>query len=333
MKILSLITGGILIFCLFFTIFIGKNKIAEKEIEDLPKDYKGILTMWQIDGFEGGSGSRKQFLLKVARGFENDNSGVLIMVTSQTVEGAIENVKEGKIPDIISYSNGTEIFSALSEIRPNRTVTACKIANKAYGTVWCRGGYVLISNPELTDEIYPNSQIEKLIVSQGEYTQPLLALALENISVGAVEVKPPMDAYVSFVSGKIPYFLGTQRDLVRLNNRGMNFNAYPLKEFNDLYQYVSVTSLDQLKKLYSEKFIEYLISDTVQRQLNQIKMYSEYLSVEYDDQNHKNMQAVKDFKSLSAYSAQAELKEMQRISKLYLSGQMDYINKIKNMLV
>lgn len=333
MKLLRLFTGGILIFCFIFTVFVGKNKISEQEIEDVPKEYKGVLTLWQIDGFEGGSGSRKQFLLKVARGFENSNSGVLVMVSSQTIEGAIENVKQGKFPDIISYSNGTEILSVLSEMRLNRTVSACKIADKIYGTVWCRSGYVLISNPLLTEEVYPKSQIEKLIVSQGEYTQPLLALSLENIKVGELEVKTPMEAYISFVSGKSPYFLGTQRDLVRLNNRGMNYNAYPLKEFNDLYQYVSVTSEDQLKKLYSEKFIEYLVSDNVQKELNQIKMYSEFISVDYEEENYKNMQAVKGVKSLSAYTSQAQLKELQRISMLNLAGENDYINKIKNVLI
>jgi hypothetical protein len=90
---------------------------------------------------------------------------------------------------------------------------------------------------------------------------------------------------------------------------------------------------EKLKKLYSEKFIEYLVSDNVQKELNQIKMYSEFISVDYEEENYKNMQAVKGVKSLSAYTSQAQLKELQRISMLNLAGENDYINKIKNVLI
>lgn len=333
MKILRIITGLTLVFCLLFTVFIGKNKILESEVNDKPQEYKGILTMWQIDGFEGGTGSRKQFLLKVARGFEKANDGVLIMVTTQTLKGAAESLEQDKIPDIISYSNGTDILKFLTKINVDRSISSCQIANKTYGTAWCRGGYVLISNPNLTEEIFPKTKIENLLVSKSEYTQPLTALSFENIEVGKIEEKEPMDAYIRFVSGKTPYFLGTQRDLVRLNNRGMSYNAYPLKEFNDLYQYVSVTSTNQLKKVYAEKFVDYLVSDKVQYKLSEIKMFSEYVNVEYDEEIYKDMQSIKNFKSLSAFTSQIELKELERISALYLSGQSEYINKIKNMLV
>lgn len=333
MKILRIITGLTLVFCLLFTLFIGKNKISESEVNNKPQEYKGILTMWQIDGFEGGTGSRKQFLLKVARAFEKANDGVLIMVTTQTNSGAMESLSQGKIPDIISYSNGTDILKYLTKINVDRTISSCQIADKTYGTAWCRGGYVLISNPNLIEEVFPENKIENLLVSKNEYTQPLTALTFENIEVERIEEKEPMDAYIQFVSGKTPYFLGTQRDLVRLNNRGMSYNAYPLKEFNDLYQYVSVTSTNQLKKVYAEKFIEYLVSDKVQHKLSEIKMFSEYVVVDYDEENYQKMQSITNFRRLSAFSSQAELKELERISALYLSGKSEYINKIKNMLV
>ena len=34
------------------------------------KTYKGIITVWQVDSFDGGKGSRKQFLLSLAREYE-----------------------------------------------------------------------------------------------------------------------------------------------------------------------------------------------------------------------------------------------------------------------
>ena len=61
MKIFRYILAIIIVFSSIFTIFIGKNKIGEKAKLTQPAEYKGIISVWQIDGFEGGSGSRKQF--------------------------------------------------------------------------------------------------------------------------------------------------------------------------------------------------------------------------------------------------------------------------------
>ena len=63
MKILRFLSGGIIIFSILFTIFIGAQKISLGHDFGSSEEYKGILTMWQIDTFEGGIGSRKQFLI------------------------------------------------------------------------------------------------------------------------------------------------------------------------------------------------------------------------------------------------------------------------------
>lgn len=333
MKFVRIAIGASLIFCIIFTVVIGRNKLRENYEYTEPQEYKGIITIWQIDGFEGGAGSRKQFLLKVAREFEKENDGVLVMVMDQTLKGATENIKSGKIPDIISYSNGLEVTEVLTKINPSQKTKACQIGNITYATAWCRGGYVLISNPELTGSVFPEKEIENLLVSQSEYTQPLTALFLEGIKAKNIKEKKPLDAYIEFVTGKTPYFLGTQRDLVRLGNRGTNVNAYPLKNYNDLYQYISVTSADHLKGVYAEKFVDYLVSERVQNRLTEIKMFSEYYTVNYDDEKYCLMQSVKGFKSISAFVAPEQLKELQRISKLAVLGDTEYINKIKNMLV
>jgi hypothetical protein len=83
-----------------------------------------------------------------------------------------------------------------------------------------------------------------------------------------------MDAYVKFVTGKVKWFLGTQRDVNRLETRGMSVKVTPLERFNDLYQYVSITSSDQIKRYYAEQFINYLVSEQVQKKLNEIGMLS-----------------------------------------------------------
>ena len=327
MKILRVIVGIALIASLLVTMFVGKYKILE-DIEILEqKQYKGIITLWHVDGFEGGSGSRKQFLLKVAREFEKQNQGVLVMVTNHTFTSVKESINNGQMPDLISYSNGTEITGAM-ELDNERKVVSGFIGQKNYATAWCRGGYVLIKNNNAKD----NEQ-NTIIVSQAEYTQPLVALMLEGLEFDNIEVYEPMDAYVKFTANKTAYFLGTQRDVVRLNNRGMQVDCQPLTAFNDLYQYISLTGQDQDKNVYAKKFIDYLLSDNVQIQLNKICMLSPYLSVENQIESLNAMQKVSGFKSISAFCHADELKQIQTISLSAIKGNQEDINKIKNMLV
>ena len=109
MKVIRTITASFLIFCIIFTFLFGAGKIAEKSQVGKSEEYKGIITLWHVDSFEGGIGSRKQFLLKTARTFEKQNKGVLIMVISHTPESVKESMDKGVYPDLISFGNGTEI--------------------------------------------------------------------------------------------------------------------------------------------------------------------------------------------------------------------------------
>ncbi len=327
MKLLRISIGFILLFCCAFTLFVGKEKIKEQGQLKSTENYKGIITLWQVDGFEGGKGSRKQFLLKVARDFEKKNPGVLVMVINHTFTSVKENLERGIYPDLISFSNGVEVMG-LESIDISRSVECTRIGDKIYATAWCRGGYVLIKNPKAKEQ-----ENSSLIVSQAEYTQPLVAMLLEGIEFDKVEVYKPMEAYVKFTENKCAYFLGTQRDIVRLNNRGMEVEASPLNVFNDLYQYVSLTSRDTVKRKYAFRFIEYLVSDIVQNQLDKISMFSPYVKVEYDNEKLYAMQQNNNFSSISAYLSKEQLQEMQELSKSAVKGNQNSINKIKNMLV
>ena len=332
MKIIRLITAVLLSASIAFTAFYGRYKIAESTIDKSPTEYKGVITVWQIDTFEGGTGSRKQFLLKAARSFERKNDGVLVMVVNQTVEGARDALQAGNVPDLISFGCGADI-SGFGEISPARKVKGGLVGDKCFATAWCRGGYVLIENPSLVEKAEKIIHFDELLVSQAEFTQPLTALVLEGITANKVEVKPPMDAYVKFTAGKTPYFLATQRDLVRLKNRGFEVNAYPLTAYNDLYQYISVTATDQIKRFYAQEFTEHLLSDAVQGTLNEIAMFSEFVKVKYDDEKFIDVQSVANFSTISAFTPSEKLKELQEISLLAVSGSADALNKIKNILV
>ena len=309
------------------TVFFGRAKISEKIEVVESKEYKGIITLWQIDGFEGGTGSRKQFLLKVAREFEKQNPGVLVMVINHTFNSVKERISKGEYPDLISYSNGVEI-DGLIELNCDRATNGGYIGDKLYATAWCRGGYTLIKNPNSVDK-----EQNTLIVSQAEYTQPLVAMFLEGLHFDKIEVYKPMDAYVKFTANKTTYFLGTQRDIVRLNNRGMQVESTPLTAYNDLYQYLSLTGTDVKKNVYAKRFIDFLISDKVQNQLNRICMLSPYIDVENDIEHLANFKNNGQNKSISAFLHADMLKQMQEISLSAINGNENDINKIKNMLV
>jgi len=325
MKIIRWIIVAIMCASVAFTIFIGKDKIVEKTEYVERSEYKGVITLWQVDSFEGGTGSRKQFLLKKARAFERENKGVYVMVINHTAESVNEKVESGIFPDLISFGNGTRILE-LSEIDV-KGVNGGKLMGKNYLTAWCRGGYVLISNPKISGE-----QIDKLIVSQQEYTQPLTALLLEGIGANEIISLKPMDAYVRFTMGKEKYLLGTQRDVVRLRNRGMEVETTALTKFNDLFQYVGVTSKEEVKKYYAEKFVQYLVSEKVQESLSEIDMFSCFYEVEYESKSLSKMQRINCEYTLSPFIANEQFKVIKELSGRAIKGEKELINKIKNML-
>lgn len=328
MKVTRILFGLLITFSIFFTAFYGSKQINAERLPIEAENYKSVISMWQIDSFEGGVGSRKQFLLKVARDFEKKYNGIFIMVTNMTKEGVEDNVKNGIFPDIISYGNGVNIQN-ISEFNCANTVKSGLVGNKTYATAWCRGGYALITNPNYKK----TDKANQVLVSQAEYTQPLISMLFNDVLANEIEVLSPMDAYVKFVSGKVEKFIGTQRDINRLEARGMQVEVTGLNVFNDLYQYVSICTNDQLKRYYAEEFVNYLVSEKVQKSLNNIGMFSCFYQVEYDNEHLRKLQEINYTTSLSAFIPEQNLKELQRMSILAVGGDEQAKIKIKNMTI
>ena len=329
MKVFKVFISLFLVFCmLFIFLFSWTNLYKEKENKD--KSYSGIISLWQIDSFEGGFGSRKQFLLDTARLFERENKGALVMVTEHTKESAIKNIKNGQIPDMISYGTGMEAIG-FNEIKLDNNFSGGKIGNKNFANVWCRGGFVLIYNPKLTDGT--NKEINELLVSEKQVNLPLVAFALSGYSAKTIKIKPPLEAYITFLEGKTPYFLGTQRDIVRLENRGFNYGTISLEGYNDLYQYVSITATDTNKKNISEKFIEFLLSEKIQKNLNKISMCSVNYNVEFDNESLTRIQNTLYKSTISAFIPDYLFKDVKEYSFLASCGDENSMTKIKNVLI
>lgn len=331
MKILRIISATLCAVCLVFNFTYVKKVIGKQNVELQAQEYKGIITVWQVDGFEGGKGSRRKFLMSVAREFENNYLGIPVMVVNHTIESANERLKEGDSPDVLSYCLGVEVKDVV-QLRQDKTFTFGSVNNKCYALPWCKGGYVLITKAQSKIDLLANN-FDNIIVSQSLYTQPLVALSMENVTVKNFIQKEPIDAYVDFVNEKDGVLLATQRDIVRLENRGIEIRTRALKEYNDLYQYLSVFSADEQKLVYVEKFISLVLSEKWQKKLCDIGLMSEYHTTVHDNEHLKKMSMVKGTSSLSAFVDQSTLKKFQTLSAQAVTGNQSSFNKIKKMVL
>ena len=130
----------------------------------------------------------------------------------------------------------------------------------------------------------------------------------------------------------VPYLLGTQRDINRLINRGMDFIIKPLNVFNDLYQYVSVCSNIEEKRFYAEKFVNLLLSDDVQNSLTEIGMLSPFMKLKYDNKLSE-LQNEGKYLTISPFTSKSGVDEIKTHTEEYLKGDKEALIKIKNIII
>ncbi len=294
--------------CMLCTLFAFLGPLAQKgtgATEQRVQGYKQIIELWHIDSFDGGVGSRKDFLLSQAIEFEKKNN-VIVSVISHTVDSA-QSALSNSVPDMISCGNGLDIADKLTSIPIKNNYNVCLYNGNTYGVAWARGAYALIGSGEK----------KNLIVSQAEYTQPLKALLSSGISFNGIEVLPSSKAYGEFLR-RGGYLLGTQRDIYRLYNRQFEFEYQPL-EYSDLFQVIAVTSQNTQKKDYCLDFIAYLLSDKVQKNLTKIGMFSTMGHTLYKGEITEKLEQAKIKEFTSFLTSPEKLKQMQ----------MDSLNKLR----
>lgn len=232
---------------------------------DAKGDELSVLTLWQIDSFEGGKGSRANYLQNIANEF-SEVSGCYITVKSLSADAARMNLKNGNIPDLISYGAG--MFGIESYIS----------GNKPYYN-WCRGGYCYLSTDTNAD--FEDITAENLIINSG--TGNLVSATALFCGVDGAKSEKPTSAYVKLLNGEYKYLLGTQRDIYRLKTRGVPYVLKPVTEFNDLYQNISVICKNTQKKEYAERFINFLLKNS--DSLTKLGLFADG-QILYDDDLH-----------------------------------------------
>ena len=224
-----------------------------------------ILTLWHVDAFEGGTGSRASYLKKVCEKFEK-NSGCLITVINETADDVVEKIGKGVYPDILSYSACVvDVAGIAAPLDKNPMSAGGELGGKYYAACWAYGGYVEIIAKGVTPA--------RTIVSKGKFNYPELACIYADVDIKKAEYLSPQRAYEAFLQDKTAKLIGTQRDVYRLKNKLEGYDVKPVGGFTDLMQYVSVTSTTESKRALSKKFVSYLLSEG-QKSVNELGLMS-----------------------------------------------------------
>lgn len=273
-KIVAFLTCAAAIISTAFVAYPATSGKTEAPV--VPGEYKTALTLWHIDSFEGGVGSRADFLSSSLSGMRDD--GIVVLVKTHTTESMNEAIFKGELPDLVSLGPGCGTAMKFAREMPFVSFAGSEKGGRYYAAPWCFGGYYLIAKTDdnrLIEGFKESNQdkiVEKIIVSQGENTLPTLALKVAGVTAKSAEYYPPYDAYAEFIGRKNVVLLGTQRDLKRLEKRGVGFSAFPLQGFCDLAQYIAITTKSDEKFSFCLKAVERLLGEQTQEKLGRIGM-------------------------------------------------------------
>lgn len=230
--VLSVVAVSVTIFYMFHS---KKDITAEEEIV--------TLTLWQIDSFEGGTGSRSAYLQEKGNDYKKlDNE--YINVVALSADAARLNIANGNTPDIISF--GSSEWGLENLINPDYQVQC-----------WCYGAYCLLAIGEDVDFTEANS--ENTVMNNGKDNLSQAAALMCGMEDAATQSSNY--AYVDLINGKYKFLLGTPRDIYRLNARKVRYSIKPIEQFNDLYQLIAVCTDDTKRAEAANKFVEYLMDN------------------------------------------------------------------------
>jgi hypothetical protein len=322
-------------------------------------DYYGIIELWNVDTFEGGSVARSLWLERRAVEFEKKQKGVFILIRNMTVEQALLNLQNGNVPNLISYGigfgqyilDGLVSYNGALRVRDD-LLTGGMVNNAVMAVPIILGGYALITNEVLLQQLsmqeddvlnrvfelelkQHKTTIPPLSFAGNAYNNAPLSLFLNSQVTGKKEhftgsslTQDQYEAYEAFVlKNSSVSLIGTQRDVVRCKNRESNKvdEAYwytYLGGFSDLVQYMSIVKSDAQTKQMCEQFIAYLTTEVVQQTLTNIAMFSVLPMHIYNDVFYKEWEKelLKPLKTTSVFLQSEVLKNKIELCHLALTG-------------
>ncbi len=291
------------------------------------KFYYGVINVWQVDCFDGGTGSRAIWLKNVCSGFEKQYNGVYINVESVSPAMANKLISEGKkLPDIISFGSGlslkAENFEPLSLDLSNIRSEVRSVCEETV-VPWCMGAYFMLSSDSdennwgLDGKTVTGKKSTKTVYSVGiaERSGYLAPLAL--IDYCGEEVLPNFHQELSVYRGtsqeifeaynysqKVNRMLGTQRDLYRLTaadsrEMGRSSTISLLSGYTDLFQYIGILKTDNEKKVYTmNAFLHFLLDETQQDKIGDLGLFPVHASAIPEYGNQYMLQAWEQIKKM-----------------------------------
>lgn len=288
-----------LVFVLAFTPLVAAKKTrTDNDFPLKPTEHERILTLWHVETFEGGVGSRGDFI--TGRAVEFGKKGRHVLVKTHTIESAKESLKKGEKPDLVSFGIGADFVVPMAK-RVTLTVAGEKVKSRAF--VWAQGGYFLFRKSG--DE----TPIKTLTISDGGKNLPLGAANLTGVKYENIETVKSTDAYLKLISGNTDAMLGTQRDIRRFTVKNFAYTATPLEKYNDLYQYVAITSDDEDKLPTAKAFAEYLLSEKTAKKISSLYMIPRYFSL--TDSPLQSYDASKNEKTISPFISLLNLETLK----------------------
>lgn len=312
----SVITLSVFIICPFFL----KKQNTQSKVKT------AVITVWNVDSFEGGKGSRTTFLRNVAKNFSKTYKNVSFLVTNYTLEGVETALSKGITPDLISYGGcSLNLQNYAEKINFDIKDGGELSKGKRYAVSYLKGCYYKIEK---------GSGKGTIILSKGDFTSPEIAGLFSNAIGSDYQILPPIKAYNLFAVKKDAVLIGTQRDVIRLINNNQEFTLTPILEYSDLYQYISLTSKGDTEKFYAREFISYLLSSSVQEKLTSLGMFSVNKSGQYvGDEYFSTSEKLPNY-TFSPYALKSEYDNVcnSAFSSLTRGGNYDEIVKYLKQL-
>lgn len=300
----QIVAQALVILAVFGVIIFSLPNLPQTPTTDANVGYQGVINLWLVDSFEGGSGSRQSWLTKRSAKFETQNKGLFVCVTTLTESQLMDKLADGQNFDMICFSRGVgaSLFDKLAPLNVDfgavmdNFVESGRVGNTTYAVPVYAGVYCLFARQSqqsgdllsncltttFTRKIGKNTvKLAPLVCGFTPYNSPLTALAMSG-GKGVFQpdyTKSQYAAYEQFVDNKTAVtLLGTQRDMYRLDKRLQlgkmeNLLFAPLTAYTDLVTYVGVSNTTQNTNVCT-KFVQYLLSDTVQQSVVDMSMFS-----------------------------------------------------------
>ncbi len=156
LRVLCLVVSVVLIFVIpTFGLNVNDNlELIYGTFVGEKSEYNGMIEIWNIDTFEGGSVSKKSLLLNAAEAFQKKYKGIYVLVRNITEKECENMLASGQVPDMFSCSYGTvESITQYVEAFENKDygiyenfLEAGQDENGSQlGLAWCSGLYFLLS--------------------------------------------------------------------------------------------------------------------------------------------------------------------------------------------